>query len=107
MYTGITIKGKQFETGKMTVLRRSLQDIFEHALDDEHIWEWLRNFNPHSLRKMKYPPTFQEGIKKVTLITSTPSSLGLARITSISRCNYTTKNDFHNRFEEKVLNHRK
>ena len=54
MYTGVTIKGKQFETGKMTVLRRSLQDVFEHALDDEYIWEWLREFNPNSLRKMKY-----------------------------------------------------
>ena len=54
MYTGVTIKGVQFETGKMTVLRRSLQDIFEHALDDEHIWEWLREFNLNSLRKMKY-----------------------------------------------------
>ena len=54
MYTGVTIKGVQFETGKMTVLRRSLQDIFEHALDDEHIWEWLRGFNLTSLKRMKY-----------------------------------------------------
>ena len=54
MYTGVTIKSVQFETGKMTVLRRSLQDIFEHALNDEHIWAWFRNFKPHLLRKMKY-----------------------------------------------------
>ena len=54
MYTGISLKGKQFETGKMTVLRRSLQDIFEHSLDDESIWKWLREFNINSLQKMKY-----------------------------------------------------
>ena len=54
MYTGISLKDKQFETGKMTMLRRSLQDIFEHSLDDESIWKWLREFNINSLRKLKY-----------------------------------------------------
>ena len=54
MYTGVTIKGKQFETGKMTVLRRSLQDIYEHSLEDETIWKWLRSFDINTLRTMKY-----------------------------------------------------
>ena len=54
MYTGISLEGEQFETGKMTVLRRSLQDIFEHALEDESIWKWLREFDVDSLRFMKY-----------------------------------------------------
>ena len=54
MYTGISLEGEQFETGKMTVLRRSLQDIFEHALEDESIWRWLREFDVNSLRTMKY-----------------------------------------------------
>ena len=54
MYKGTTLIGKQFESGKITILRRSLQDIFEHALDDELIWEWLREFHLDSLRTMKY-----------------------------------------------------
>lgn len=54
MYTGIHIKGKQFETGKMTVLRRSLQDIFEHLVKDEIINRWLQEFDIKSLLKMKY-----------------------------------------------------
>lgn len=32
MYSGISFEGGQFETSKMTVLRRSLDDIFEHSL---------------------------------------------------------------------------
>ena len=54
MYTGITIISTQFETGKMTILRRSFQDVFEHALEDESIWRWLREFDLNSLRTMKY-----------------------------------------------------
>ena len=54
MYTGVSLEGAQFETGKMTVLRRSLQDIFEHSLEDESIWKWLRDFDINSLKAMKY-----------------------------------------------------
>ena len=54
MYTGISILGKQFETGKMTVLRRSLQDIFEHMVEDKAINLWLQSFKIQSLLKMKY-----------------------------------------------------
>lgn len=54
MYTGITLNSTQFETGKMTVLRRSLQDVFEHALEDKSIWKWLREFDLNSLKTMKY-----------------------------------------------------
>ena len=54
MYSGISLLGNQFETGKMTVLRRSLQDIFEHALDNEAIQIWLQSFNINSLLKMRY-----------------------------------------------------
>ena len=54
MYTGVSLESKQFATGRMTVLRRSLQDIFEHALEDESIWKWLREFNLEVLRSMKY-----------------------------------------------------
>ena len=54
MYTGISLKGKQFETGKMTVLRRSLQDIFEHMVEDERINRWLLSFDIHSISMMRY-----------------------------------------------------
>ena len=54
MYTGMPIAGKQFETGKMTVLRRSLQDMFEHALDNEEIQLGLQTFDIRSLLKMRY-----------------------------------------------------
>lgn len=54
MYSGISFEGGQFETGKMTVLRRSLDDIFEHSLEDETLWQWLRLFDANSIRPMKY-----------------------------------------------------
>ena len=54
MYTGLPIAGKQFETGKITVLRRSLQDVFEHALDSVEIQLWLQTFDIRSLLKMRY-----------------------------------------------------
>ena len=38
----------------MTVLRRSLQDIFEHSLEDKTIWEWLQTFDITSLSSMRY-----------------------------------------------------
>lgn len=54
MYTGISLESKLFVTGRMTVLRRSLQDVFEHSLEDTTIWKWLREFDINSLRTMKY-----------------------------------------------------
>lgn len=54
MYSGMFLEEGLFETGKITVLRRSLDDIFEHSLDDEAIWRWLQSFNINSLRTMKY-----------------------------------------------------
>lgn len=54
MYTGISLENKQFETGRITVLRRSLQDIYEHMVEDENINRWLQTFDIRSLSKMKY-----------------------------------------------------
>lgn len=54
MYTGISLTGKQFETGKMTVLRRSLLDVFEHSVENRVIWRWLQNFDIKYLSAMKY-----------------------------------------------------
>ena len=54
MYTGVHLIGKQFETGRITVLRRSLQDILEHMVEDNHIHLWLQSFDIKKLSKMKY-----------------------------------------------------
>ena len=54
MYTGVSLTGKQFVTGKMTVLRRSLQDIYEHMVKDDRITRWLQSFNIQKLSIMKY-----------------------------------------------------
>lgn len=54
MYTGVSLLGKQFETGKITVLRRSLQDVFEHSIENIVIWRWLQNFDIMFLSTLRY-----------------------------------------------------
>jgi len=54
VYLGISFENKCFVTGKITVLRRTLTDIFEHAVEDEIICLWLQTLNIKSLKKMKY-----------------------------------------------------
>ena len=54
IYTGMGIESRCFVTGRITVLRRSLTDIFEHAVEDETICEWLKSFRIETLKKMKY-----------------------------------------------------
>ena len=53
-HNGIIIKHKKFDTGKMTVLRRSITDIYEHAIESEDIRQWLQSYNTESLKSMKY-----------------------------------------------------
>ena len=53
-YTGISVESKGFETGKVTVLRRSLQDIFEHGLEYGGVCRWLQSFDAESLKSMEY-----------------------------------------------------
>lgn len=53
-HNGIPLKGKQFETGQIVVLRRSLQDIFEHSIDNENIRQWLQKFDIKDFYKIKY-----------------------------------------------------
>ena len=38
----------------MTVLRRSLDDIYEHAAEDDNIRKWLQNYKMEKLSEMKY-----------------------------------------------------
>jgi hypothetical protein len=51
---GVVFENKNFVSGKMTVLRRSFKDIFEHAIEDENIREWLQNFSNKSMVGWKY-----------------------------------------------------
>ena len=53
-YTGISVEGNNFETRKMTVLRKSLQDIFEHGLEYGDVCRWLQSFDVESLKSMQY-----------------------------------------------------
>ena len=53
-YNGVSISGKNFVTGKITVLRRSLQDIFEHAIEYKRVNLWLQSFELIKLKAMKY-----------------------------------------------------
>lgn len=48
------IQGKNFDSGKITVLRRSLQDVFEHAIEDDNIRNFIKNFNYEDLKSMKF-----------------------------------------------------
>lgn len=53
-YNGMSIQGKNFDSGKITVLRRSLQDVFEHAIEDDNIRNFIKNFNYEDLKSMKF-----------------------------------------------------
>lgn len=48
------IQGKNFDSGKITVLRRSLHDVFEHAIEDDNIRNFIKNFNYEYLKSMKF-----------------------------------------------------
>lgn len=53
-HNGVTIQSENFETGKITVLRRSLNDIFEHSGENEDIRKWIQDFNLENLTKIRY-----------------------------------------------------
>ena len=38
----------------MTVLRRTLDDIYEHSIEDENIRKWLQDFKMEKLPEMDY-----------------------------------------------------
>lgn len=43
-FDGTIVRNKSFYYGSIRVLRRSLEDIFEHAKEDIHVTKWLMNF---------------------------------------------------------------
>lgn len=53
-YDGIVTIGRNFESGRMTMLRRSFDDIYEHAIENEDVRKWLQSFSFDSLKKMDY-----------------------------------------------------
>ena len=53
-YNGKSIDSNRFESGKMTVLRRSFYDIFKHAVEIADTRDWLQYFDIQCLTKMKH-----------------------------------------------------
>lgn len=51
---GKTFEIDTFISKKITMLRRSFNDVLEHAIEDENIREWLKNFNNKSLNGWEY-----------------------------------------------------
>ena len=54
MYNGRSLHDDNFITGKLTILRRSLQDVYEHNREDSILMRWLKNFDFTSIEGWKY-----------------------------------------------------
>jgi hypothetical protein len=55
LHNGLKIAGEEFVSGKMIILRRSLDDVFEHNQHDKWMKTWLVGFDPQkSIKKWKY-----------------------------------------------------
>lgn len=53
-YDGKEISGAEFSTGKLIVLRRSLQDVYEHGREDANLMKWLTTFDMRKIKGWKY-----------------------------------------------------
>lgn len=53
-YNGFDINGKNFVSGKLKILRRSLQDVLEHEIEDPVLMQWLSTFHFSSVKRWKY-----------------------------------------------------
>jgi SPP1 gp7 family putative phage head morphogenesis protein len=53
-HDGIVYESDMFVTGKMRLLRRSFQDIYEHAIEDENVRQWLKTFDASKMQGWKY-----------------------------------------------------
>ena len=53
-YQGALVKDEHFITGQMRVLRRTLDDIFEHDREEPKLIQWLSNFSLDNLKQMRY-----------------------------------------------------
>ena len=53
-YNGTVLHNTDFVSGKLTILRRSLQDVYEHNREDLKLMAWLKDFDLDCIRKWKY-----------------------------------------------------
>lgn len=53
-FNGEVVSDDSFLTGSIRVLRRSLQDVFEHAKEDVNVTKWLMNFKTSDLKGWHY-----------------------------------------------------
>lgn len=54
-FEGEIVSGPNFDTGEMRILRRSLDDVYEHNKENGDVLQWLANFSPDkSLANWKY-----------------------------------------------------
>lgn len=53
-YKGLVVEGKEFATGSLTILRRSLNDVFEHSPEDIRLMKWLSDFDSGKISGWKY-----------------------------------------------------
>lgn len=53
-YAGEVLSGEEYHTGSLTVLLRSLQDVFEHGKEDMHLMNWLKDFSLDKVKGWEY-----------------------------------------------------
>jgi hypothetical protein len=53
-YNGVMIEGEEFVSGSLTLLRRSLKDVFEHNREDKKLMNWLSDFDVDKISGWKY-----------------------------------------------------
>lgn len=53
-YRGTTLHNNDFVSGKLTILRRSMQDVFEHNREDLKLMAWLKDFDLEHIKGWKY-----------------------------------------------------
>ena len=53
-FNGATITGNEFMTGALTLLRRSMQDVYEHNREDIRLMKWLQKFDLGTIKGWEY-----------------------------------------------------
>ena len=53
-FNGVNIHRDDFVSGSLTILRRSMQDVYEHNREDLILMKWLKDFDLNSIHDWKY-----------------------------------------------------
>lgn len=53
-FNGATVHSQDFVSGNLTILRRSMQDVYEHNREDLQLMKWLEKFDLSTIRNWKY-----------------------------------------------------